>query len=124
MICNGAEFKQAIYSLGKSTMKYINSYCFSLLPALLGLAVMYFAFAHYELIDNLAEYKASKLIRYEFILLLLGFLFLLGVLLSAIINLSRRNWKFFGINVLGLVLGYLLLSFAMSLDRPTLIFIT
>jgi hypothetical protein len=81
---------------------------------------MILATIHYGMIDEPSVYRASKLMRYEFILLFSGLVCLFGVVILFVVNLFKRKWEAVAYNVV----GFLSLSFAMSLDSPTLMYIT
>jgi len=105
-------------------MKILVKYWFFWLPTILAIVTMILAYSHYQMIDDVSEYRDSALIRYEFIFLFCALVSLFGVGLAFVIYLIKRNWVAVGFSILGVLLGCLSLSFALYLDSPTLIYMT
>lgn len=85
---------------------------------------MVFAYSHYAMIDELNVYKSSNLIRFEFIFLILAMVSLLVLLITSLILLFKRQWQDLGLCILGIVIGFVCFAIALSLDEPTLLYMT
>lgn len=105
-------------------MKKFLRHWISWLPSLFGLITVTLAYCHYQLIDDAEAYRESSLIAYEFIFLIGSYMALLTVLVALPVNLLKRNWLGALLNFLGVLGGYLSISYAMWLDSPTLVYIT
>ena len=94
------------------------------IPVLISLVLIISAFFHIQLIANIENYRQSYLINIEFISLIISFItVLISSAFSIVFIIKKQYGKLFH-SLAGIILTLIIISIAMSVDSPTLLYMT
>ena len=94
------------------------------IPTMLAVMLVIFEYVHRLEIGNLEIYRSSIFVSMEFLSLICSVAGLIVILCSVIVSLYKMRWRNAVLGLVSVVITIILISYGLSVDSPTLIYMT